>query len=95
MEKERITLELTPGEVLMLQELTKDREMGYAWLVEIENSLRQKALAAYEKPVMMLEEFDRRVNAVKKLFSGEPVEFHMVHAEKVELRFFYRVEGDE
>ena len=94
MEKEKIIIELTPAEVLMLQELTEDMEIGYAWMVKIAERVRQKVLAAYEKPHMTKEEFDRRIEKVKKLFQGEPAEPFMVKAEKVELQFFYQVEEE-
>lgn len=94
MGEEKIIMELTPAEVLMLQKLTEDMEIGYAWMVEIAESIRQKVLAAYEKPHMTREEFNGRVEEVKKLFHGEPAEHFMVKAEKVELQFFYQVEEE-
>ena len=94
MEKEKVLLELTPGELLMLQELTEDLDVMPQWMYEISESLRKKALNAYQKPVMAAEEYERRISAVREIFAGEPAEFHMIHGEKMQLRFFYRVEGE-
>lgn len=87
-----ITLELSKWEVLMLQELTEDIDAGYAWMVELAKSLRQKALAAYRKPLMDAADYTDIVEQERKMWSGGPVEGYMVMAKKRELEFLYNVE---
>lgn len=89
---QEVTLQLTVGEVLMLQELTEDIDAGYAWMVELNESLRQKALSAYRKPLLDAADYTDIVEQERKMWSGEPVEDYMVMAKKRELEFLYNVE---
>lgn len=61
MEDTVFNLQLTKEEVLMLQELTEEYgdclEMP-PWMAEIYNSLREKALFAYDKQSMSIDEYD-------------------------------------
>lgn len=92
---ETITLELTKAEVLMIQELTEDIECGYAWMVNIAEELRTKALQAYQKPRLSQQEYQTRLENERRKWQGEPAEVFMVQAEKCELNFFYDVEGSD
>lgn len=92
---ETITLELTEEEMIVLQELASDIDGGYAWMIGIGERLRAKALAAYRKPTISREEFFERLENTRKRWQGTLAEDSMVEAEKVRLRFFYRIEGEE
>lgn len=85
--QDKITLELTIDEVLMLQELTEDVEPGYQWWMDIAKSLREKALQAYQKPKITAEEYHACVEKVREFWKGEPAATFMVHAEKQRIRF--------
>lgn len=89
---EKIVLELTKGEVLMLQELTKDINSGYAWMVDLAESLRKKATEAYKKPTMDKRDYKEQVEKVGNLFKGEPIEWRMKRAKERELKFWNEVE---
>lgn len=87
----KITLELTRGEVLMLQELTEDTECDYTWMQELCYSLRVKALKAYEKPVISKEEYQERIAFEKEFWQDEAVKNAMVRAKEHVLRFYYKL----
>lgn len=89
---EKIVLELTKGEVLMLQELTEDIDSGYAWMVELAESLRKKAAEAYKKPAMNKRDYKAQIEKVGDLFKGEPIEWQMKRAKEQELKFWNDVE---
>lgn len=86
--QDKITLELTVDEVIMLQELTEDMDAGYKWMVDIAASLRKKALQAYQKPKITEEEYRARVEKTRELWKGEPAEGFMVHSEKHRIKFY-------
>lgn len=85
---EKITLELTVDEVIMLQELTEDVDAGYAWMMDIAKSLREKAIQAYQRPKITVEEYRERVEKTRELWKGEPAEDFMVHSEKYRIKFY-------
>lgn len=93
-QEEKITLELTRAEIIMLQELTEDIDCGYQWMCNIAEDLRTKALQAYQKPKLSQQEYQSQLENKTKMWRGEPAEVFMVHAEKSELKFFYDVEED-
>ena len=93
--EDKIVLELTKSEVLMLQELTEDMEYGYVWIRQIADSLREKALAAYQKPTISREDYRKQMEATEQLWKGEPAEWFMIHAKKREIRFFNKLEGED
>ena len=92
---EEITLSLTAEEIIMLQELTEDTECAYEWLVKIAESLRAKAMAAYQKPRMSREEFNKNLKEVqdRHLKYGDADQAAaMVRAKRVEMKYRYEVE---
>lgn len=98
MEKKYV-LELTKDEVLMLQELVDTRclEGGYQWMLNIAERLEKKAKAAYSKPRMSREEFEKAVAEDYEKWVNPPcampeVAFFMKRAKEAELRFYYDVE---
>lgn len=91
----KITLELTPEEVLLLQELTKNMQPGYLWMHKIGETLKEKVFKAYRKPSMSRKKYLDRLDKVKELFGTEELITYMLHAEKAELRFLYQIEGEE
>lgn len=94
MPEETYTLQLTKGELLVLQELTEDMELGYTWIRELADSLREKVLASYQKPPMSMEEYRMQLEKERKFWQGEPAEAFMVRAKERELRFYYDVEQE-
>lgn len=91
---EKITLELEKDEIILLQELVEEIEPGYQWRGDIAASLRKKVQAAYKKPVISREEYERQLNEMRRLFKGEPCEELIVHAEKIKIRFYNNVEEE-
>ena len=91
--KQVITLQLTVGEVLMLQELTEDIDTGYEWMHELTENLRKKALAAYRKPLLDQDDYADMLEHERKMWQGEPIEAYMVRAKQKELDFLYEVEA--
>lgn len=92
---EEITLSLTAEEIIMLQELTEDTECAYEWLVKIAESLRAKAMAAYQKPRMSREEFKKNLKEVQVRhlkYGGVEQSLEMVTAKAIELKYRYEVE---
>ena len=93
MMKPVITLQLTAGEVLMLQELTENMDAGYEWMRELAESLRKKALAAYKRPLLDPDDYADMLENERKMWQGEPIEAYMVRAKQKELDFLYEVEA--
>ena len=91
---EEITLSLTAEEIIMLQELTEDTECAYEWLVKIAESLRAKAMAAYQKPRISREDYVEILQDTQERFSkyDEELASAMVMAKRVELEYRYEVE---
>ena len=87
-----ITLELTVGEIVSLQELTEDIKCQVEWKKALVESLRQKALAAYKKPFMDADDYADILENERKLWAGEPVEQYMIQGKQREIEFFYDVE---
>ncbi len=95
MNEPKITLELTPAEVILLQELTEDMELSYLWMFQIGETLREKAVKAYRKPTMSRRKYLARLDKVKDLFGTEQSLPFMLAAEKRELKFYYDIEEGE
>lgn len=87
-----ITLNLTVGEIIVLQELTEDMDTSSIHLEKIADTLRKKAFAAYKKPVMSQEEFQRRLADVRERWKGMPIENDAVRNEEQYIRFYFDVE---
>lgn len=94
---ERITLELEPKEVLMLQELAQaEWENGTRpqWQFEIINNLIGKAQEAYQKPHITRKELKAQVEEEKLYWSnavpGLPEA--MAKAKEAEFMFLYEVD---
>ena len=92
---EKITIELTRDEALMLQELSEDADCGCDWMQEIADSLHKKAVSAYKKPVMSAEEYRTYIEQIRSKWRGTVIERLMVEAEVIRIRFFYRLEQDD
>lgn len=91
---DKITLELTRAEVLMIQRMAYDSDYGYRWMEAIKDSLSAKAAKACRKQLMPTGVYKRRLKAVRKLYRGEVIEEEMVQAEANEIKFFYEVAED-
>lgn len=92
---EKITLELTVDEVIMLQELSSDVECGSDWQDGIAKSLNSKAMQAYRKPVLTEGEYNRLISLKKEPNPewprGSAVQDAMAKLEMEGLRFYYRI----
>ena len=95
---EKVVLELTIDEVIMLQELSSYVECGSEWQDRIAESLNRKAMEAYRKPVLpeigyhqMLQDIRNRTIWPK----GAAISDELVKVEETALRFYYRIGGDE
>lgn len=86
--QDKITLELTVDEVIMLQVLTKNFEGGPKWIFNIYKSLAAKIGQAYQKPVISIEEYEKRISTVKEKWEGCVVLREMVRAEKSRIKFY-------
>lgn len=93
--EETITLNLTKAEVLLLQERVEYIGGGYAWQIGIAQRLKAKALEAYRKPTLSQADFLAQLKLERDEWRGIEVEERMVRAKSHELRFFYRVEGED
>lgn len=98
--EDKITLELSEDEILMLQELVKLRygEPMRAWERKILSSLDKKASEAYEKPVMSKEERDGLISAEREQWSrlcDATMGSHMALAKRTELDFYFKTEEGE
>ena len=99
---EQINITLSADEVIMIQELTEDTEVGYTWMRKIVESLREKALEAYKKPVISTHEAEYRANIAYDDWmeyagqdNGKDLAFQMKRAEEVRLRFHYEIKEDQ
>lgn len=97
--EEKFVLELSKDEVLMLQELADTRclESEYQWMFDIAEGLEKKAKAAYSKPRMSHEDFEKAAEEEYTRWNNMPdavpgIGFHMSSAKRAELRFYYDVE---
>lgn len=97
--KDRITLELSEDEILMIQELVKighEKTMP-PWEWRILYSLSQKALEAYDKSGISKTERDRRINAERekwsRLYDAE-IGDRMALAKRRELDFYFKIEEE-
>ena len=91
---DKITLELTRAEVLMIQKMAYDSDYGYRWMEVIKDSLSAKAAKACPKQYMPTSRYKRLLKMVRELYHGEVVEEEMVQAEVNEIKFFYEVAKD-
>lgn len=97
---EKIVLELTNDEVIMLQELSSGVECGSEWQDRIAASLNRKAMEAYRKPKLSKEEYEHHMNRIMQDYCPELPREAVVQQEHREmvaaaLRFYYRIGGDE
>ena len=97
---EKITLELTIDEVIMLQELSSDVDCGNDWQNGIAVSLHRKAMEAYRKPELSQKEYEHHMNRIMQDYCPELPRGAVVQKERREmaaaaLRFYYRIGGDK
>lgn len=93
--KETYILELSKEEIIMLQELTEDMEIGCDWMADIAQRIRMKVMKAYRKPEISEKEYNRILDEESLLWRKEPaVQRIMRNAKGQALRFFYRIGGD-
>ena len=90
---DKITVEFSREEILMLQELTENADCGFEWLQQIADGLHEKLSEIYPKPVIRKDVYDRAVEQERGKWKGMPFENIMVMGERRRLKFFYRVEG--
>lgn len=93
--EEMVTLELTRGEILMLQELTSDTDCDYEWGQALADGISRKLQEAYQKPAMNAGMFRAILEAERALWKGEPVADRMVREKEAQIRFLYDVEEAE
>lgn len=91
----KITLELTKAEVLMLQEVTAVETCCYReWMSDVHKGLREKALQAYKKPTISREEYETRMQAARDKWKAMELGDYMADAEKDRIRFYYELPED-
>lgn len=92
-----ITLELTVEEFLFVQEKvhlpSPYGHGGYVWEREIEENVIRKLDAAYLKPSMTAEEYERKLEEAAEYWKGTGCAGPMRAAEGRKLRFHFCVEG--
>ena len=92
---DKITLELTRGEILMIQELSSGIDCDYRWQQELAERINKKANDAYQKPTMNAGMFHAMLEAERAFWAGESVENDKTRAKESEIRFFYNVEEEQ
>ncbi|MCM1159486.1 MAG: pentapeptide repeat-containing protein [Bacteroidales bacterium] len=104
--EEKIVMELTPGEMLMIKKCIRefwDRQPVGTWQSDLMHSLRLKVDAAYQKPVMTQDEFQQALLKEKESWmeedTGNPrltkaLAEGMVEMKGEELRFYYQIETE-
>lgn len=97
--KDRITLEMSEDEILMLQELIKlgHGEPMPAWEREILSSLDKKASEAYEKTGISKEERDGLINSEREKWSrlcDNTMGSHRATLKRRELDFYFKTEEE-
>lgn len=97
---EKVVLELTIDEAIMLQELSSDVECVSDWQCRIAASLHRKAMEAYWKPKLSQEEYEHHINRIMQDYCPELPRGAVVQQERREmvaaaLRFYYAIGGDE
>lgn len=98
--EEKVLIELTAAEVLMLQELAGqagDRAVE-AWKRKPLEGLARKAAEAYQKPRMGAADHAQKIREEKEYWEkksapGNLLPELMAHSRDMELRFFYEVEA--
>lgn len=92
---DKITMEFTKEEILMLQELTEDAGCGLAWMQKIADGLHERLSEAYSKPSISKKVYDCAVEQERGKWKGTGLEADMVNAERIFLEFFYTVEDED
>lgn len=93
---EKIALELTVDEVIMLQELSADIDCCSEWQAGIASSLHRKAIEAYYKPKISKEEYEHHMHRITQDYCSELPRNAIIQKELFEmkaaaLRFYYRI----
>lgn len=89
---DKITMEFTKDEILILQELTEDVDCSLTWMQKIADGLHERLSEAYSKPSISKKVYDRAVEQERGKWKGTGLEANMMTAEAARLNFFYRVE---
>lgn len=92
---DKITMEFTKAEILILQELTEDVDCGFAWMQKIADGLYERLAEAYSKPSISKKVYDRAIEQERGKWKGTGLEADMVNAERIFLEFFYTVEDED
>lgn len=99
MEEKKILLELTAEEFLFIQEKvcipTPYNWGGYQWEHDIEKSVIQKLDAAYVKPTLTAEEYNKKMEEEAEYWKGSGCKMAMLAAARRNLHFHFQIEGEE
>lgn len=92
--EEKYILELSRDEIIMIQELSSDTDCSYVWMQQVANNLNEKAMKAYQKPVMSRAAMEQEIEKEWMhyyLKVGEAVADEMARAKRCELSFHYQI----
>lgn len=97
---EKITLELTIDEVIMLQEISGDVECGSEWQDGIAVSLHRKSIEAYQKPMICQMEYEHHRDRIMQKYCPQfpkdaVIQKKLRDMEEAALRFYYKIIGGE